>query len=118
MSVATLIRGLRARGVVLRPDGEVLDVEADAGVLTPADLETLRSRKAVLMAYLRWEARGRAPALLSAAWPAPGSWQHTYAVTGRHPLRCPRCGNLTLARRRGEAGPPACALGCPTGEGG
>ncbi len=96
MTVAALIQNFRTRGVVLRPDGAYLEYEAPAGVLTEADLETLRARKTMVLSYLRWEQRGGAPVLLSSAWPKAGSWQHAYATTGRHPLVCPQCHARTL----------------------
>lgn len=112
MTVAVLIRDLRRRGVVLRPDGAYLEYEAPVGALSEADLETLRCRKAVVLAFLRWEARGRAPVVLSVAWPGPGSWPHAYATTGRHPLACDRCGGRTLRRQPdGTVGCPTCAPG-------
>lgn len=110
MSVATLIQDLRRRGVVLEAAGEHLDVDAPSGVLTDEDFQTLRRRKYLVLAYLAREREGRAPVLLSAVWPKPGSWQHTYATTGRHPLRCDRCGGRTL--RRGDGDRLVCGVGC------
>jgi hypothetical protein len=52
MSAAALIDRLAERGVRLLPRGDRLAVEAPRGVVTPADLDALRTCKAALLALL------------------------------------------------------------------
>src|SRR5690242_15785082 len=49
MTIPDLVKSLRSRGVTLRAEGDRLRVDAPAGVLTPADRETLAVRKPELL---------------------------------------------------------------------
>lgn len=52
MSAAALLARLDATGVVLRFDGDTLDVDAPAGVLSEADLAAIAAEKRVLFELL------------------------------------------------------------------
>ncbi len=52
---------LRLRGVVLRQNGDKLNINAPQGVLTPADLETLRLKKTAVLEWLAERKEKRTP---------------------------------------------------------
>lgn len=52
---------LQARGVVLRRSGDKLNVNAPHGLLTPADLATLRGKKAAILEWLEHSREKRNP---------------------------------------------------------
>lgn len=66
------------------------------GPLTPGDHEALALRTVLSAARIAALGRRGVAVVLSAAWPGPGSWQHAWATTGRHPLACAACGARTL----------------------
>ncbi len=90
--IADFVAALERRGARVRLDQGELVVDVPAGTLTAEDCMALTSRKAVLRAWLGTLGRPTTAVTLSAGWPKPGSWQYEYATTGRHPLRCTRCG--------------------------
>lgn len=51
-NLAEWLKTLQARGVVLRRSGDKLNINAPHGALTPADVETLRSKKAAVLEWL------------------------------------------------------------------
>ena len=108
MSIAAFVADLERRDVHVRLDEGGLGVDAPAGGLTDEDRAAIRARRVLLAVWLRAQGRRPAPVVLSAAWPRAGSWQHRYAVEGRHPLVCASCGGRTL-RPLGDG-----QIGCPT----
>ncbi len=57
MNALTLYHDLKARGVLLKVDGERLLVDAPAGELTDDDRATLLECKPILLKFLEWKGR-------------------------------------------------------------
>jgi hypothetical protein len=54
MTPLALFRVLRSAGVILRPDGDRLHVDAPAGVLTDALRQAMRQQKESLLGLVEW----------------------------------------------------------------
>ena len=94
MSAAELLAAFSRRGIQLRAEGERLSYDAPTGQLQASDLETLRSHKSELLAYLNREAAntiadpdGPCPACGSGQWwQLPGQAWHCRVCEPDMPL--------------------------------
>jgi hypothetical protein len=101
MTTHELLLSCHAGGIQLAVDGDALDVDAPAGALTPALVETLRAHKGELLAVIwRLAEMRRLPAPASRAVvareAARGGPGHCFSCGDPHPSpdwygRCPAC---------------------------
>ena len=98
MTPARLLADLRGRGVALCVDGAALEVDAPAGLLTPADREALRQHRDELIGLLSAEAVrppvsvepclgcGTSAWFWCADWPEPDTGRWLCATCSRRPV--------------------------------
>lgn len=90
MSIAKLLREIERIGVKLIPDGDALKVRGPKRLLTPELLETLKVRKAEVLAWLR-----------RVGFSAESGSEPSLPLTATCPCGCPAWG-------RGLDGQPYC----------
>ena len=102
MTTHQLLQTCYAAGILLAADGDLLDVDAPAGALTPALLETLRAHKGELvpvlwrLAEMRRLGVGGPRAVVVALESARGGPGHCFSCGDPHPSpdwygRCSWC---------------------------